>query len=85
MNSNSLQYANGENSKFEKFASAQTSFVIALIRKISDSLTRSELERAQTRYKMKRDHQTQSELYRDIVSTLPVEEKLGLGMYHIIP
>ena len=85
MNSKSLQYANGVNSKFEKFTTAQTSFVTALIRKVSAALTRSEIERAQASYKIKRDHQTQSELYQDIVSTLPVEEKLGLGMYHIIP
>ncbi len=84
MHSKSLQYANIASSKFEKLATAQTSFVTTLIRKVSAALTRSEIERAQASYKMKRAHQTQSELNQDIVGTLPVEEKLRLGMYRFM-
>jgi hypothetical protein len=84
MHSKSLQYTNIANSKFGKLATTQTSFVTALIRKASDALTRSEIERAQASYKMKRAHETQAELHQDIVGTLPVEEKLRLGMYHFM-
>ena len=84
MHSKSLQYANIASSLFEKLATAQTSFISAFIRKVSDALTRSEIERAQASYKMKRACETQSELYQDIVDTLPVEEKLRLGMYHFM-
>ena len=80
----SLQYANIANSKFEMLATAQPSFVAVLIRKVSDALTRSEIERAQASYKMKRTHETQAELHQDIVGTLPVDEKLRLGMYHFM-
>jgi hypothetical protein len=84
MHSKSLQYTNIANSKFEMLATAQPSFVAVLIRKISDALTRSEIERAQASYEMKRTHKTQAELHQDIVGTLPVEEKLRLGMYHFM-
>ncbi|MGI9293818.1 MAG: hypothetical protein ACR2PS_07520 [Pseudomonadales bacterium] len=82
MNSKSLQYANSANSTLEKFATAQTNFVTAIIRKVSDYLARSEIEQAQAYYKMKRNHGTQTEQPQDIVSALPIEEKLRLGMYH---
>jgi len=84
MNSKSLQYANIANSKLEKLATAQTSFVTTIIRKVSDFLTRSEIEQAQAGYKMKRKHETQAELRQDIVGALPIEEKLRLGMYHFM-
>ncbi len=84
MHSKSLQYANIASSKFEKLATAQTAFVAAIIRKVSDALSRSEIERAQASYKMKRTCETRAELNRDIVGTLPVEEKLRLGMYHVM-
>jgi hypothetical protein len=84
MNSKSLQYNNIANSKLEKLATAQTSFITGIIRKVFDSLTRSEIEKAQASYKMKRKHETQAELHQDIVGTLPIEEKLRLGMYHFM-
>jgi hypothetical protein len=80
MNSKSLQYNSIENSKLEKLVSTQESFITAIKRKISDLLTRSEIEKAQSRYMMKHAAQAQSNL--DIVRTLPLEEKLRLGMYH---
>jgi hypothetical protein len=84
MHSKSLQFANIANSTPEKLATTQTSFVTGLIRKVSDVLTRFEIERAQASYKTKRAHETQAELYQDIVGTLTVEEKLRLGMYHFM-
>jgi hypothetical protein len=84
MNSKSLQYNNIANSKLEKLATAQTSLITGAIRKLFDFLTRSEIEQAQASYKMKRKHETQAELHQDIVGTLPIEEKLRLGMYHFM-
>ena len=84
MLSESLQCANIVNSDIDKFDTTQTSFFTTLIRKVTDALTRSEIERAQASYRKKRVCETQSELYQDIVGTLPVEEKLGLGMYRFM-
>ena len=81
MNSKSLQNNDIENSRLEQLTTAQTSFITGTISKVFDSLTRSEIERAQASYRMKRKHETQAEL-QDIVHSLPVEEKLRLGMYH---
>ena len=84
MNSKSFQYNNIANSRLEKLTTAQLSFITGIFRKIFDFLTRSESDQAQASYKMKRIHETQSELHQDIVGTLPVEEKLRLGMYHFM-
>ena len=83
MNSKSLQNNDIVNSRLEKLATTQTSFITGIIRKVFDSLTRSEIEKAQASYKVKRKHETQAEL-QDIVRSLPIEEKLRLGMYHFM-
>jgi hypothetical protein len=83
MNSKSLQNNDIVNSRLEKLATAQTSFITGIIRKVFDSLTRSEIEKTQASYKMKRKHETQAEL-QDIIHSLPIEEKLRLGMYHLM-
>jgi hypothetical protein len=84
MNSKSLQYNNIANSRLEKLATAQTSFITRIIRKVFDFFTRSKIEQAQASYQMKRKHETQADLHQDIVGTLPIEEKLRLGMYHFM-
>ena len=84
MNSKSLQYSNIAKSRFERLATTQTSFITEIFRKLLNFLTRSEIEQARASYKMKRKHETQAELHQDIVSTLPIEEKLRLGMYHFM-
>jgi len=84
MNSKSLQYKNIANSRLEKLATAQTSFITGIIRKAFDFLTRSEIEQAQASYRLKRKHEAQAELHQDIVGTLSIEEKLRLGMYHFM-
>lgn len=83
MNSKSLQNNDIENSRLEQLTTAQTSFITGIISKVFDSLTRSEIEKAQASYRMKRKHETQAEL-QDIVHSLPIEEKLGLGMHHFM-
>jgi hypothetical protein len=84
MNNNSLLYSNTENSKLETLASHQVSFLVAAIRKVSGIFIRSDLGVSQARNKMKRRHAVKAELHQDIVSTLPLEEKLKLGMYHFM-
>jgi hypothetical protein len=84
MNSNSLQHSNAGNTKLETFVSQQVSFLTTIIRKAFSFFIRSEIEKSQARYKMKRQQQARAQLHQDIVNTLPVEEKLRLGMYHFM-
>ena len=79
MNSKSLQYSNVVNPELEKIVATQTSFVTSLFQKVSAFLTRSEIDKAQARYKAKLNAQAGS--HPDIVRGLSVEEKLRLGMY----
>ena len=82
MNSKSLQYSNIADSKLEKLAATQTSFVTGVIAKISSFLTRSEIEKLQARYRAKQNALAES--HQDVVRGLPVEEKLRLGMYRFM-
>jgi hypothetical protein len=82
MNSKSLQYSNIANPKLEKIAATQTSFITAVIEKLASFLTRSEIDKAQARYKAKLNAQAGSQ--QDMVRGLPVEEKLRLGMYRFM-
>jgi hypothetical protein len=84
MNSKDLQYSIAGNSRLETFISQQVSLLTTIIRKASSFINRSEIEKSQARYKMKRQLRAQAQLQQDIVSTLPVETKLGLGMYHFM-
>jgi hypothetical protein len=84
MNSESLQYSIVGNSKLETFISQQVSFLTTIIRQASSFINRSEIEKSQARYKMKRQQRAQAQLHQDIVNTLSVEEKLRLGMYHFM-
>lgn len=84
MNSNSLQFSNTENSKLETLTSQQVSLFVAAIKKVSGIFIRSDLEVSQARYKMKHEHAAKAEPHQNIVSTLPIEEKLKLGMYHFM-
>ena len=49
--------------------------------KISSYIFRSELERSQAKYRAKQQHNDRKQVQRDIVNTLPIEDKLRLGMY----
>ncbi len=82
MNSKSLQYSSIANPKLEKLTATQTSFINGVIEKVSTFLTRSEIVKAQARYKAKLDTQVGSK--QDMVRGLPVEEKLRLGMYRFM-
>jgi hypothetical protein len=84
MNSKTLRHRNAGNTKLEAFASQQISFFTTISRKVSAFIMRSETEKSRARYKMKRQQQAQAQLHQDIVNTLPVEEKLRLGMYHFM-
>ena len=58
------------------------------IAKVFSSLTaiftRSDLEKAQAHFSLKRKHQAQAQTHRDIVRDMPVEQKLQLGCYHLM-
>lgn len=82
MNSNSLQISDISTSSLDSAATTPISFIASAISKISSYLVRSEAEKAQASYRMKRE--TQSAAHTDMVRGLPVEEKLRLGMYRFM-
>jgi hypothetical protein len=84
MNSKNLQYSVAGNSKLETFISQQVSLLTTITSKAFSFIIRSEIEKSQAKYKMKRQQRAQAQLHQDIVNTLPVETKLGLGMYHFM-
>ena len=84
MNSKDLQYGIAGNSKLETFISQQVSLLTTIISKASSFMIRFEIEKSQARYKIKRQLRAQAQLQQDIVSTLPLETKLGLGMYRFM-
>ncbi len=82
MNSNSLQYSNITNPQQAELRSKQTSLLSGLIEKISNLLTRSEMDKARARYRAKIDVRNSSQ--QDVLRDLPVEHKLRLGMYRFM-
>ena len=84
MNSKTLLFSNAGNTRLATLASQQVSFLTAIIRTVSRFIIRSEIEKSQAIYKMKRQQEAKPQLHQDIVNTLPVEEKLRLGMYHFM-
>ena len=76
MTTNTIQYGNTENTNVEP---QQPAWFTAISKKIEGLLNRSQAEAAQAWFKVKRQRQAQS--HQDIVNSLPLEEKLRLGMY----
>jgi hypothetical protein len=62
----------------------QQNFLTAIVKKAAALFARSEIKQSQAWYRMKRERAVQHELHQDIVGTLPVEEKLRLGMYRFM-
>jgi hypothetical protein len=81
MNSNQLHANDIARDKIDSIASQQASSIGSVLQKIRGFFIRSELEKAQAHYACKRQRQQPGDYQRNIVDSLPVEDKLILGMY----
>ncbi len=84
MNSESLQYDNSVNSGIEMPVLQQPGFFTAIVKRAVALFARSEIEQSQAWYRKKRERAVRHEIHQNIVGTLPVEEKLRLGMYRFM-
>jgi hypothetical protein len=75
------QYQTHTNESVEILTPARKGFFTAIIDRLSALLTRSETERSRARYRARRAHEGMDGRGQDIVRSLPIEEKLRLGMY----
>lgn len=79
MNTESIHIDHGTHANHADLTTKSVSLVSTLCKKVSTLFIRSELQKAQAGYRQKQ--QRQSSIQQDIVSSMPVETKLGLGMY----
>ncbi len=80
MNSKTLQYDKTTDIPALPSRNAFT----ALAKTVIGWFTRSELEQARTRYRIKRERAAQTAAQQDIISTMPLEQKHSLGLYRLI-
>jgi hypothetical protein len=81
MYSNSSHYQNHADAGVENLALPQGGFFSVILVRLTALLSRTATERARARYRAQRAHQELAGRGQDIVRSLPVEEKLRLGMY----
>jgi len=79
MNTKTLTYSNTNIVKPASF-----SWITKAFNSVTAMFIRSDLEKAQAHYSLKRKHQAQAQSHRDIVRDMPVEQKLQLGCYHLM-
>ena len=79
MNTKSIHIDHSTRSKQVDLTAQSISLIVTVCQKISVYFTRSELEIAQDDYRMKRQHQPAQQ--NDIINSMPLETKLGLGLY----
>jgi len=82
MNTKSIHIDHSTHSNYTDLATQPISLIVTLCKKASSLFIRSELEKAQANYRLKQ--QQQSPQQQDILSSMPVETKLGLGMYRLM-
>ena len=82
MNTKSIHIEHGTHSNHADRTTKAVSFIATLCKKASALFIRSELEKAQAGYRQKQ--QRESSTQQDIVSSMPLNTKLGLGMYRWI-
>ncbi|MDJ0780140.1 MAG: hypothetical protein QNJ85_19900 [Gammaproteobacteria bacterium] len=84
MNSKTLQYNATTDSAIDLPALPSRNGFIALAKTVIGWFTRSELEQAQARYRLKRERAAQTAAQRDIVSAMPLEQKQSLGLHRLV-
>ena len=82
MNTETINIEHGTHSTCADLTTKPASWINTLYSKVVAVFVRSELERAQAGYRQKQ--QRQSPVQQDILSNMPVETRLGLGMYRCI-
>ncbi len=80
MNTNSLSYNSIVNS--EQIEIQPSTWFVRLIKKVTASVKRSEIQISRARYQLKR--QRQAQCHQDFVSDLTLAQKHQLGLYHLI-
>jgi hypothetical protein len=81
MYSNSSHYQNHTDASAENLALPQKGFFTAISDRLTALSTRIGIERSRARYRARRAQPGQAGHGQDIVRSLPIEEKLRLGMY----
>ncbi len=81
MNSKTLHYSN---QNIDVPALPQQGMLTGIAAKITALFVRSGIEQAQDYYRVKRERRATAPSHRDIVESLPIEDKLGLGMYRFM-
>ena len=76
MNSKTLQYSS--------IVNQHSSIFTAIKQGISVLMQRQAMAQARARYRSRLQQEARKDLHCNILSDLPVEEKLRLGMYHCI-
>ena len=76
MNSKTLRYS--------PIVNQHSSIFTAIKQTISALMQRQAMAQARARYRSRRQQEARKDLHRNILSDLPVEQKLKLGMYHFI-
>ncbi len=76
MNSKTLQYS--------PIVNQHSSIFTAIKQRISAWIQRQAMAQARANYRSRLQQETRKDLRRNILSDLPVEEKLRLGMYPFI-
>ena len=84
MYSDSPHYQNHSAARVATPTLPRAGFFGAIVDRLTALLTRSAAERAQAYYRARRLHQERAGVGHEIVSSLPIEEKLRLGMYRFM-
>jgi hypothetical protein len=82
MNTKNIHIDHGTHSNHADLTTKAVSFITTLCKKAPALFIRSELEKAQAGYRRKQLRE--SSIQQDIVSSMPLKTKLGLGMYRWI-
>jgi hypothetical protein len=84
MNTKSIYIDHSTHANYADLTTQPVSIIAALCNKVSAFFVRSELAKAQAEYQVKQQRQSTHRHPQNMVNSLPVEEKLRLGMYHLM-
>ena len=84
MNSKPMNYAEIPATDLEQRRASIMVVLADLFRHLAAPFTASDIEQAQARYRSKRERTARSRAHRSIVDSLPIEQKLRLGMYRFM-
>jgi len=82
MNTKSIHIDHSTHANYADLTSQPASIIAALCNKVSAFFVRSELAKARANYQIKQQRRSTHRNPQNMVNSLPLEEKLRLGMYH---